>query len=105
MKLRRPDAFSVNPLERAQLLANYERLLLQTFMTSEFSTFSGEEALKTGSSGTHCDPTFNPEIAARDRKRHKEGATRYTSTRELLLNHMEKLEILKFARYQALLVT
>lgn len=100
-----PTLFRKKLLENVDLSSNYKTMSLFAFMAWAHSTLRGEEALKESSNRTHCGSVFNYEISDRKGKEREKAAARHTTTKTLLVGHMEKLGNVKYACHRVLLDT
>lgn len=64
-----------------------------------------EEALKSGTNGTHLVPLLDSAIMDRDGREREEKFARYVMMKRFPVCHMEKPEILKHGRFRPLLIT
>lgn len=100
-----PMQFPTKLLEKSMNPENYGGTSLHAFVACAHSTFPEEEALKLDATRTNWDPVFKSAIPDRDKRERKEGVWRFTSTKTLLVEHMEKPDNIKYVCYRALLDT
>lgn len=98
-----PMRFPIKLLEKEGIPGNYNRMPLDGFMTWVRSLFPAEKALEVGANRMNWDVLFNSPIPDRDRREQGEEIVQYASTKRILLDYMQKLEYIKYARYRTLL--
>lgn len=98
--LTEPIRFPNKLSECARVSSNYKRALLHAIMEWPLLTFPGEEALTMCASCTRWDPIFDSAIPYQDVGEREKRFARYTWTETLLIEHREKPENMRYARYQ-----